>query len=239
MPTTSGPVKVAAAAPALALVFLTVVTWMLRGYVWPTLSNVEVDVLRALLDPSLFLQDFSVQTSLGFTPRYYYNALILAPARAGLPLEWVFALWQLVAVATLLSGLRALARTLGLGAIASAILVVWLLTVGVGTVGAVYFYTHAPVPAVWAGALVAWGMAWAWRGRWTTAYAFFGAATLLQFLVGAYAGLLALPALLKARRGDSWRSLIPGVLGLALVYVPMRLSGGTEAGVMDDAGFVA
>jgi hypothetical protein len=92
---------------------------------------------------------------------------------------------------------------------------------------------------VWAGALVAWGAAWAWRGRWTAAYAFFGAAALLQFLVGTYAGLLALPALLRTRRRDSWRSLVPWAVGLALVYVPMRLVGGTDAGVMDDAGFVS
>ena len=239
MPTTAGPVKVASAAPALALVFITAVVWVLRGYVWPTLSNVEVDVLRALLDPSLFRQDFSVQASLGFTPRYYYNALILAPTRAGLPLEWAFALWQLVALATLLSGVRALARTLGLGEIATAIVIVWLLTVSVGTVGMVYFYTHAPVPAVWAGALVAWGAAWAWRGRWTAAYACFGAATLLQFLVGLYAGVLALPALFMTRRWGGWRALIPWWLGLALVYVPMRLTGGTGSSGLDDAGFVS
>lgn len=239
MPTTSGPVKVASAAPALALVFITAAAWVLRGYVWPTLSNVEVDVLRALLDPSLFLRDFSVQASLGFTPRYYYNALILAPARVGVPLEWVFALWHLVALATLLSGGRALGRAVGLGEGATALLIVWLLTVGVGTVGAVYFYTHAPVPAVWAGALVAWGAAWAWRGRWVAAYAFFGAAALLQFLVGLYAGVLALPALLIAHRWRSWRALVPWGLGLALVYVPMHLAGGTGTSVMDDTGFVA
>lgn len=239
MPTTSGPVKVASAAPASALIFITAAAWVLRGYVWPTLSNVEVDVLRALIEPSLFLRDFSVQASLGFTPRYYYNALILAPARAGLPLEWVFALWQLVALATLLSGVRALARTLGLGEVAGAILIVWLLTVSVGTLGAIYFYTHAPVPAVWAGALVAWGAAWAWRGRWTAAYAFFGAAALLQILVGFYAGVLALPALLATQRWNSWRALGPWLLGLALVYGPMRLTGGTGAGVMDGASFVS
>ena len=151
----------------------------------------------------------------------------------------MFVLWQLVALATLLSGLRALARTLGLGEVASAILVVWLLTVSVGTLGAVYFYTHAPVPAVWAGALVAWGAAWAWRGRWTAAYASFGAAALLQILVGFYAGVLALPALLATRRGASWRALVPWLLGLTLIYAPLRLAGGTETGVLGNDSFVA
>jgi len=42
---------------------------------------------------------------------------------------------------------------LGMGGIALAALVVWLLTVGVGAIGGTFFYLHAPVPAVWAGAL--------------------------------------------------------------------------------------
>lgn len=238
MPTTSGPVKVAAAVPALTLVLMTSAVWVLRGYVWPSLSNTEVDALHAMLDPSLFRRDFSVQEWLHFTPRYYYNALILVPARAGLPLEWAFALWHLVAIATLLSGVRRLARTLGLGEVATAILIIWLVVVSVGTLGGVYFYTHAPTPAVWASALVAWGAAWAWGGHWRNAYGCFGGAVLLQFLVGFYAGVLALPALLWTRRRSSLPALIPWLLGLALVYGPMRLGGGTGAGVFDDAGFV-
>src|SRR5207302_1912931 len=126
----------------------------------------------------------------------------------------------------------------GLGAFASAALVLWVLTIGTGTVGLVFFYTHAPVPVVWAGADVAWGAAWAVRGRWTAAFACFGVEALLQFLVGFYAGVLALPALLLAggrARGPAlglWR------LGLALVYVPMRLDGGTDGDALTGTAFV-
>ena len=238
MPTSPGPVKVTAGGPVLALIVLTAAVWVLRGYLWPTLGNVEVDALRAMLDPTLFQRDFSVQESLHFSPRYYYNALILLPARAGLPLEWAFVFWHLLALGILLSGLRALARTVGLREIAAAILVLWLLTTSVGTLGNVYFYTHAPVPAVWAGAAVVWGAALAWRGNWWAAFICFGAAAMLQFLVGFYAGVLALPTLLWTRRLRGLPLLAPWLLGLALVYVPMYLSGGTGSDALDNNTFV-
>jgi len=216
----------------------TSVVWVLRGYIWPTMSNVEVDALRAMLDPTLFRRDFAVQESMHFTPRYYYNALILLPARAGLPLEWAFALWHLLALGTLISGVRALARTIGLGEVSAAILILWLLNIGIGTLGDTYFYIHAPVPGVWAVAGVAWGAAWAWRGRWLAAFACFGAAAMLQFLVGFYAGVLALPALLWTRRMQGLPLLTPWLLGLALVYLPMALAGSTGTNMLDHEKFV-
>ncbi len=222
----------------LEAVFLAAVIVLLRGYVWPTLSSVEVSVLQAKLDPALFTRDFVVQESLQFTPRFYYNALILLLARAGLPLAAAFGVWQFVAVGAIATGLRAVARELGLGATAAAALVVWMLTVSVGTLGDVYFYTHAPVPAVWAGAAVAWGAVFALRGRWRLAFALFGAAALLQFLVGFYAGLLALPVWWFRAKGRE--PVAPGLwaLGLALVYLPMRLSGGTGSGLLSAEEFV-
>jgi hypothetical protein len=231
------PVKVATA--VLAALFLTAVVWVLRGYVWPGLSSVEVATLQARLDPALFTRDFVVQESLRFTPRFYFNALIVLVARSGLPLAWAFAALHLVALAILLSGLRALARALSLGAVATAALLLWLLTVGVGTVGLTYLYTHAPVPAVWAVAGVAWGAAWAVRARWTAAYACFGAAALLQFLVGFYAGVLALPALLLTGGRARAPALALWLLGLTLIYGPMRLDGGTgDSDALSGAAFV-
>jgi hypothetical protein len=231
------PVK-AATVTAVELVLLTAAIWVLRGYVWPTLSNVEVATLQARLDPRLFAPDFSVQESLRFSPRFYYNELILLPARAGLPLAWAFAGWHLVALATLLRSARSLGQTLGLGAFASATLITWLLTVGIGTLGGVYFYTHAPVPAVWAGAAVMAGAAEAVRGRTTAAFAWCGAAALLQFLVGFYAGVLALPLLFRASARTRITALGGWGLGLALVFVPLWLSGGTATGLLNDPAFV-
>lgn len=236
MPTPPGSVKVAPGSAWSALVIITTAAWFLRGYVWPTLSNVEVDALRAMLDPALFRRDFAVQELLHFGPRFYYNELVLLPARAGLPLAWSFALWHVVALGLLLAGVRALARTAGLGAGATAILVVWLLVTGIGTLGGVFLYTNAPVPAVWAGALLPWAALLAWRGRWTAAFACCGAAALLQFLVGFYAGALVLAALLWLRRGRGLVTALPWVVGLALVYGPMAATGGT--GVLDNDSLV-
>jgi len=216
-------VKVATA--WLEAVWLTATVWLLRGYIWPWLSPAEVSPLQAALDPTLFRHDFFVQESLRFTPRFYYNALILLPARAGLPLAATFAIWQLLALGGLIAGVRQIGRALGLDAAAQGVLVLWTLYVGVGELGMVFLYDQGPVPAVWAGAIAVWGIAAALRERWKWAYGCFGAAALLQFLVGFYAGLLLLPMLLRPR---DWRRALPAVtlwgIGLALVYVPYRIS---------------
>ncbi len=237
MHSTPNPVK-AATTSAAELVLLAAAAWMLRGYVWPTLSNTEVDTLHALSNPGVFTQDFSVQEALRFGPRTYFNLLVRLPMLAGVPLAWSFALWQLVALATIFGSLRPLARSLELGAGAVAALGTWLLTLGIGTIGGVFFYTHAPVPAVWAGALVLAGTAAAARGRVTGAFAMFGAAALLQFLVGFYAGLLALPLLWGRDRRTQGLALGAWLLGLALVYLPMRLQGVTGSELLSSAHFV-
>lgn len=238
MPTPPGSVKVAPRRTWVALAIVTAAVWLIRGYVWPVLSNVEVDTLHAMLDPALFHRDFAVQECLRFGPRFYYNALVLLPVHAGLPLPWAFALWHLVALGAMLGGLRALARAAGLGEVAAAVFTLWVLVVGVGTLGGVFFYTEAPVPAVWAGAFLPWGALLAWRGRWTPAFACFGAAALLQFLVGFYAGVLGLAALAWSRRGRDLASVVPWVLGLSLVYGPMVLTGGTGSAALDNATLV-
>jgi hypothetical protein len=223
---------------ALIVVCVTAALWLLRGYVWPVLSNVEVGPLQAALDPSLFQRDFAVQESLRFSPRFYYNQLILLPARAGLPLAWSFALWHFAALAALVGAVHALAETLRLNAAVRAVLVLWLFIVNAGVLGGVFLYTHAPVPAVWAAAVAACGAALAVRQRWVAAFACFGGAALLQFLVGFYAGLLALPALLVATRRERLPAVLAWGAGLALVYVPTWLAGRADAGALDNAAFV-
>jgi hypothetical protein len=218
--------------------FLSAVILLLRGYVWPTLSSNEVVMLQSRLEPTWFTRDFFVQESLSFTPRFYFFAVILGLAHAGLPLAAAYFVGQFVAVAAIATGLRAVARELGLGHVAGAAFVVGLLTVSVGTLGDTYFYTHAPVPAVWAAGAVAWAAALALRGRWAGAFALCGVAGLLQFLVGFYSGLLLLPAWWRfaPRRGPAGPAL--WVAGLALVYLPMRFSGGIGTGGLSGADYV-
>jgi len=230
------PVKVATA--ACSLILLVAGVWVLCGYVWPTYSNPEVAAVQAMVDPGLFQRDFVVQEAMHFSPRFYYSAMIVALARTGLPLAWVFVVWHLAALAVLIASFRSLVRTLGVGAVASAVLLVWLIFVRIGTVGLTFTYQNAPVPAMWAIAAVAAGAALAVRGRTSAAYACFGGAALLQFLVGFYAGVLALPLLWRASPRQRVGALALWALGLALVYLPMRLAATTDSGVLASPAFV-
>ncbi len=179
-----------------------------------------------MLDHRLYRNDFMMQEFLRFTPRFYYNLLIYLPAAAGVPLPWVFAGWQFIAVGTFVTGLRALARALGVGPVAAAVFVVWVMQVDAGELGVTTLYLPSPAPGLWAAAIAVWGAALAVQQRWRAAYFCFGAAVLLQFLVGFYAGLLLLPALWQARGLRSMPRDIAGwVLGMAAVYVPMKLGG--------------
>jgi hypothetical protein len=220
------------------LLWFVATIWVIRGYVWPTLSNVEVSTLQALADPSLFRHDFVVREYLRFTPRFYWEQLILLPVRAGVPLAWSFALWHVVALGALLAAWRSVARSLNLGAFSSAVLGTWMLLASAGTIGGVYFYTHAPVPAVWAGAAAACGAALGLRNRPIAAFTCFGVAVLLQFLVGFYAGLLG-AFILWRKPFSAWIVAIAlWTIALGLVYLPMRLSGSTGTAVLDNAAFV-
>src|ERR1035437_6079513 len=127
-------------APVAEFCWLAAALWFVFGYIWPTLSPVEVPALQAMLDPRLFQHDFVVREYLRFNPRFYYNLLIYLPAAAGVPLPWVCALWQLIAVGVLVTGLRAIAKALGIGVIGAAILVVWALQVETGDLGLTYLY---------------------------------------------------------------------------------------------------
>lgn len=218
MVSSTAPVKGITA--VLTIVFVTFALWVAGGYVWPTLIPVEVGPLQSVLDPSLFRRDFTVQESLHFSPRFYYNELILLPARIGLPLAWSFALWHVVALGALVTAVH----SLRLHAVATAVLLAWLLMVHVGEVGLVFFYTNAPAPGVWAGTIAACGAACAVRGRYPAAFACFGGAALFQFLVGFYAGVLALPLLLHTDWRTGTRAVVAWGAGLALVYVPLAVS---------------
>jgi hypothetical protein len=137
----------------MTIVFMTALLWVLRGYVWPTLSNVEVAPLQAQLDPRLFRNDFVVQESIRFSPRFYYNEVILIVSRLGLPLAWSFAMWHVVALTALVTAVRSISNTLRLHAVTSAVLMVRTQTLNVGVLGGVFFNTHAPDPTEWAGTL--------------------------------------------------------------------------------------
>ena len=56
-----------------------------------------------------------------FQKRRGYDLTPYLPALAGLPLAWVCAGWQVIALGAILTGLRALARELGIGTAGAAV----------------------------------------------------------------------------------------------------------------------
>jgi hypothetical protein len=230
------PVKVSAS--IVLLFWLAGVVLVLRGYLWPVLCSVEEAVLQAMVDPQLFTRDYAVQEWLRFTPRSYYFYAILGFTKLGLSLPASAVLLHTGALALLLSGFFALGRTFGLGSAAIAVLLLWFLHVTAGAVGGVFLYTHAALPAVWVMGAVVWGFALAQRGRWVAAYACFGAAGVLQFLVGFYAGALLLPALPWLPRRVAARALGTWMLCLLVTYGPLVALGSMGTPLMDNATYV-
>ncbi len=230
------PVRVAA---NLMLVgWLVAVVLVLRGYLWPVLCSVEEAVLQAMVDPRLFTRDYAVHEWLRFTPRSYYFYSIVGVTKLGLSLPAAAVLLHAGALAVLVTGMFALGRSFALGSAAIALLLLWFLNVSAGTVGGVFLYTHAPLPAVWVMGAVLWGFALARRGHWVAAYACFGAASVLQFLVGFYAGALLLPALPWRRLRLVGLALGVWVFSLLINYAPLVVLGSMGTPLLDNDTFV-
>lgn len=227
----------------LLLLYATAAVIVFRGYIYPTTSPVEQPSLKALVDPELFSRDFIVQESLEFSPRYYYFRLLagLSPNLAALP--WTIFLAHVFATAGLIAATLSLARAYGDERWSRALLPWWAVTSLAGCIGGVFLYTNGLVPAVLAAPFAVGGLACAARERWVAAYWLFGCAALFQFLVGFVPGLLVLPLLVAATRREGLRPATLAVLGwgagLAAVYVPMRLSGGTASDQLGTAEFLA
>ena len=224
---------------------------LLRGYGFPGDNHFmeAPPILHMASGGAEFAADYYVQEMVRFTPRFYYNHLVAGLGRAvGVPAAF-FLLW-LVAGISWMSALWRIGRrttdTLAGGALLAGL---GICAAG-GTLGSVGLWTSypgevpSPVPAVLALGLVGWGVAFALERRWDRAYAFFGAACLLQFLVGLLPGALFLPAmalgLWRGRRGGApWWPALLGIglwgAGAAAVYLPMVLSG--TSGTLDAATF--
>ncbi len=215
-----------------------------HGYRFPSSNHaLELPPILAMLDPGLFQSDFYVQEMLRFTPRTYYHALIFMLAKAGLGVTAAYALAYVAALASLLLGLQAIARLFYRSQITAALLTFWALSVTAGLIAQSTLWPPFPIPTAFATGLTVWGIYFGLRRRWPAAYAFFGAACLLQFLVGLLPALLAAPLLaLDAWRRRQWRqaALATALLGLGagLVYVPMLLAGTTATGLLSGPAFV-
>ena len=230
------PVKVTAS--ILLVAWLAVLVLVLRGYLWPVLCSVEESVLQAMIDPQLFTRDYAVQEWLRFNPRSYYFYLIFGFTRLGLSLPAAAVLLHTGALDVLLTGLFALGRAFALGSAAIALVLLWFLHVSAGTIGGVFLYTHAALPAVWVMGAVVWGFTFARRGRWVAAYACFGGASVLQFLVGFYAGALLLPALPWRQARTVAAALGVWIVALLVNYAPLLALGSMGTPLLDGRLFV-
>ncbi len=203
----------------------------------------QMPAVMALLDPTLYRQDFYVQEMIQFTPRSYYYYALALPVKLGLSLPVVCFIYFAIAFTGFSLGLYAIGRYLGQSKLSAAVLAFLGLAVADGTVGYTDLFRRAPLPSVYAMGIAIWGIYFCFQQRWLRGYVCLGLSCLLQILVGVLPGLLLTPALLfhSIRTGRpqqifwAWGAL----LALAgLVYSPMVLAGNTGSDLLSGLDFV-
>ncbi|MGC9528226.1 MAG: DUF6798 domain-containing protein [Limnospira sp.] len=243
-------------------VFVLLGTTIFYGYEFASanLRN-QLPAIASLLDPTLYPRDFYVREMMQFNPRFYYYHLMEFPARLGFDISTITFIYYLIALASFVSGLYAIARFLCRDFISAATLPFLGLSAANGTIGFTDLFRTEPIPATFAIAVSIWGVYHCFKSRWIIGYGLFGCACLLQFLVGIIPGILFAPiAILEAYIGfkfdskkrdfkegfeeilSSSKFLIIAFLLLTLfaacVYLPMKLTGGTGSDLMDDQQFI-
>lgn len=203
----------------------------------------QMPAVMALLDPTLYSQDFYVQEMTQFTPRSYYYYALLLPVKLGLSLPLVCFIYFAIAFIAFSLGLYAIGRHLGQSRLSAAVLAFLGLAVADGTVGFTDLFRRSPLPSVYAIGAAIWGIYFCLQQRWIRGYVLLGISCLLQFLIGVLPGLLFTPALIvqsiRTKRSQqavwAWGTLL---LLAGLVYSPMVLSGNTGSNLLSDADFV-
>lgn len=203
----------------------------------------QMPAVMALLDPTLYRQDFYVQAMTQFTPRSYYYYALLVPVKLGLSMPLVCFIYFAIAFAAFSLGLYAIGRHLGQSKLSAAVLAFLGLAVADGTVGFTDLFRRSPLPSIYAIGIAIWGIYFCLRQRWVRGYVLLGISCLLQFLIGLLPGLLLTPALIvhSVRAKRPWQALWAwgALLVLAgLVYAPTVLSGNTGSDLLSDAEFV-
>ncbi|NEQ49846.1 MAG: hypothetical protein F6K11_06885 [Leptolyngbya sp. SIO3F4] len=203
----------------------------------------QMPAVMALLDPTLYGQDFYVQEMIRFTPRSYYYYALALPVKLGISLPVVCFLYFAIAFIAFSLGLYAIGCYLGQSKLSAAVLVFLGLAVADGTVGYTDLFRRAPLPSVYAIGIAIWGIYFCLRQRWIRGYLFLGISCLLQILIGVLPGLLLTPALIfhsvRTKRPQqvlwAWGVLL--VLA-GLIYSPMVLAGNTGSDLLSGVDFV-
>lgn len=203
----------------------------------------QMPAVMALVDPTLYSQDFYVQEMLQFTPRSYYYYALALPVKLGLSVPMVCFIYFLIAFAGFSLGLYAIGRELGQSKLSAAVLPFLGLAVVDGTVGFTDLFRRTPNPSVYAIAIAIWGIYFCLRQRWIRGYIFFGVSCLLQFLIGVLPGVLFTPALIFYCLSNKQPKQLLGAWGALLVlasmvYSPMVLTGTTSSDLLSSSEFI-
>ena len=203
----------------------------------------QMPAVMALVDPTLYSQDFYVQAMTEFTPRSYYYYALALPVKLGMSLPVVCFIYFAIAFTGFSLGLYAIGRHLGQSKLTAAAVVLFGLSAVDGTVGYTDLFRRTPIPSVYAIGIAIWGIYFCLKHQWTRGYLLLGCSCLLQFLIGLLPGMLLTPALLFY----SWRAKRPqqivwaggGLMVLAgLIYLPMVLRGTTSSSLLSNWDFV-
>ncbi len=225
----------------LGVIFASLIAY---GYDFPSENLLNhFPYLDILSNPDLYPHDFYVQEFTQFSPRYYYQIVIMALMSLGLPLAWIyFGIYSLSYIG-FVSGLFALSKWFNGSWVTAATVSFLALSASVGTVGFVDLFRTEPIPAIWSMGFVTWGFFCCYSNRWIRGYFLFGLASLFQFLVGIFPGVLMLPLLLvSACRDRRLKTLILSCFALgglaACVYIPMKLAGVTSSELLSHQEFI-
>ena len=201
------------------------------GYKFPSKNNLaELPPIYALLDPSLYTQDFYVQSQLGLGVRFFFNYAMAAAAQLVGDVPAAYFLCYTVAFCSFWLGIYKLGERVGGSKLTAGLAVLLCLQAESVTVSTVDIFRTEPIPAVFAMGVAVWGLYFTIGRSWRWGYFCFGVAALIQFLVGFIPGLLVLPSLISETLQKSTLeqkiacfvppfSLWSGFL--ALVYLPL------------------
>ncbi|WP_161635069.1 DUF6798 domain-containing protein [Leptolyngbya sp. Heron Island J] len=203
----------------------------------------QMPAVMALVDPTLYNQDFYVQEMLQFTPRSYYYYALALPVKLGLSVPMVCFIYFAISFAGFSLGLYAIGRSLGQSKLAGAALAFLGLAVVDGTIGFTDVFRRSPNPSVYAIAIAVWGIYFCLQQQWIRGYVFFGVSCLLQFLIGLLPGVLFTPALIFYCLSNKRPKQLLGAWGALLilagmVYSPMVLSGNTSSDLLSNSEFI-
>lgn len=206
--------------------FMAVLAWLFEGYRFPNGNHgQEIPPIQAILDPSLFLTDFAVQSFLQPGPRYFYNHLIaLTAGGLGIGVDVALLIWKILSQALFFVSIAFVARA-ALEEVSGdrfldersyapfAVALAICCTLPVASWGSDIFFATM-IPSTLAMAIATWAIYFAIRDWWALAFFVAGLALIFQLLVGLFAGLVLFPALVLAAKRHRSASMFASPVAL-------------------------